>query len=1159
MKLAGFKSFVDPTTVNFLSDRCGVVGPNGCGKSNIIDAVRWVMGESSAKQLRGESITDVIFNGSGGRKPVGQASIELIFDNAEGRIGGEYAAFSEISVRRKVSREGVSDYYLNGSKCRRRDVMDIFLGTGLGPRSYSIIEQGMISNLVTARPEDLRVYIEEAAGISKYKERRRDTENRIKRTRENLERLTDIREELERVLSRLKRQASAAERYREYKIEERELNQQLLALKWRDMDAQAEKQREQIRVADLELEKLITDNLSGDAGIEKLRAELAEQNEAFTEVQGKFYSEGAEIARLEQQVESQRAASKKLLNDLQAAQENSSQMRDHLAQDEIKATGWKAEIAELQSQEEKASQAADSAATSLTEIENLVAEWQSRWDAFSSASASAQRDSEVGQSNIRHLEGALTQMQTRLSKLKEALVSDEKLASLSEELRDLERQKAEFDNSLTDIQKQESELAVKVAGLREDEREKSEKLSSIRQRQSVDLGRHDSLVELYEAALGREEISSDAWLQKNALTNNKVLADELKVEKGWENAVEMVLEPYISSLSVSGLADYEKNLQSFDGESISLVESVIELGAIDKDSLAARVESSAAQNLLSNIKAVDSLDQALAIRANLAEGQSVITAEGIWFGNGWCRVRPNSSKDPGVLGRKTEIDELKANLDQLNQDESKLSKALDQHRNLLSEAELQLKEVRQSLAGKTLHANRAAAEYSGAKSKYDQILEGRDHQLQEMQDIESRIAADEATLKQSRDSLSSNIEKMDELNKQRETLQKERQEQQQKLSEARSAEQQARSNLQQLQLRKQKVNVQLAAVLEAIDRLKAQLERVQQQESSLQEAAKVEDNPLDELQEQLNEKLEKRLQTEKALTEVRAVVQNKESELQQFDRNKQALQQKIADQREVLQQQKLDAQEIITRCKTLAEQLEDTTPEELLAKLPDDANQDVWEEQLESLRNRINRLGPINLAAIDEFKQEAERKTYLDAQHQELEEALSTLENAIRKIDRETRTRFKETFDRVNSGFKTLFPQLFGGGHAYLDLTDDDLLETGISIMARPPGKRNSTIQLLSGGEKALTAIALVFAIFQLNPAPFCMLDEVDAPLDDANVSRFAALVKTMSEQVQFIFITHNKVTMEMADHLMGVTMHEAGVSRLVTVDVNKAVELVGS
>lgn len=1159
MKLSGFKSFVDPTTVNFPSDLCGVVGPNGCGKSNIIDAVRWVMGESSAKQLRGESITDVIFNGSGGRKPVGQASIELIFDNAEGRIGGEYAAFAEISVRRRVSREGISDYFLNGGKCRRRDVMDIFLGTGLGPRSYSIIEQGMISNLVTGKPEDLRVYIEEAAGISKYKERRRDTENRIKRTRENLERLTDIREELERVISRLNRQAKAAERYKEYKGEERELSQQLIALKWRDMDASAEKQREQIRGQDLELEKLVTDSLAGDTGIERLRAELAEQNEVFADVQGKYYSEGAEIARLEQQVEHQRSTSKKLLEDLQRAQESGTQMRDHLQQDKNKCTGWEAEIAELHSQGEKASAEAEEAHKSLTSIEAEVADWQGRWDSFTTESSTAQRDAEVRQSSIKHLETSLQQMQERLLKLKELAVSDEKLQGLKSELDELEAQKNQLDASLAEKRQQEADLAAQVQNQRLTERDSQDKLNKVRQKLSVDQGRHDSLIELYEAALGRSEMSSDSWLQQNSLTDNQILADQLNVEKGWENAVEMALEPFISSLSVSGLSQYEKALVSFDGDTVSLIESDISLANIDASSLAAKVDSPAAQNLLNKIKTATSLDQALSMRTSLSEGESVITSDGLWFGQGWCRVRPSSAKDPGVLSRKSEIDDLSTGLVALNRDEAELAAEVESARAALSDTERNLKEIREALSENILHANKASTEYSGAKSKYDQILHTRDSQLQEIATTESRISEDEGSLKQTRTDLAAGIETMDELNRQRSALQQERQAQQEALSQARSKDQQSRQSAQQLQLREQTVKTQLTAVVEAISRLERQLEQVQEQESSLEQAAKTDDSPVEEMQSQLNQKVDKRLETEKALTEVRALVQNKESELQEFDRSKQSLQQKIQEQREILQQNKLDAQEIITRCKTMAEQLEDITPAELLEKLPEDAQQDVWEEQLSALQTRINRLGPINLAAIDEYKEESERKSYLDAQNDELEEALSTLESAIRKIDKETRTRFKETYDKINSGFKTLFPQLFGGGHAYLDLTDDDLLETGISIMARPPGKRNATIQLLSGGEKALTAIALVFAIFQLNPAPFCMLDEVDAPLDDANVARFAALLKTMSQQVQFIFITHNKVTMEMADHLMGVTMHEAGVSRLVSVDVNKAVELVGA
>ena len=1156
MKLAGFKSFVDPTAVNFPSNLCGVVGPNGCGKSNIIDAVRWVMGESSAKQLRGESITDVIFNGSGGRKPVGQASIELIFDNSEGRITGEYAAFSEISIRRKVSREGVSDYYVNGGKCRRRDVMDIFLGTGLGPRSYSIIEQGMISNMVTARPEDLRIYLEEAAGISKYKERRRETENRMRRTRENLERLTDIREELERVLGRLKRQANAAERYKEYKAEERSSEQQVLALRWRELNAGAEQQREKIRAAEIDIEKQVATSTSAENTIEKMRAQLVEFNESFAEVQGRFYSLGAEIARLEQQVEHHKASARKRSDELQRHLHNHQQISESLQQDRSRRDAWQVELQELEDQRGKAVAQAAAASETLKVAEEQLQLWQAQWETVSREAADARREADLKQSGIQHRESTVKQGADRLIRLQSDVLTDAQVATQAGQVEALESAQKNLTSERESLQQSETETAESVKVLRVSLQETREKLNQTRQQIRADESRRDSLQELYDAALAVDDDSAAGWLGDRGLADAPRMAELLQVSSGWEQAVEMALGSWLTALQSGDLNGVTAEVSSYQGKGLGLFASDQNVVSVSNDELASCVQLPAARNLLAGVFIADSLEAALARRASLAQGQSVITPQGVWLGLDWCRVGSRSASETSILGKKTEIDALGTRLAELAASETGLVKLVDEQVQALARKEQELNQMRAELGVLANRLTQASNSYSAEKSRFEQKLQARAGQMEEIAKLQSQGTQLEAEICSMRSELADLIEQMDQLNQSREKLQETRAGQTQKLAELRQADQSKRQAVQHYEIQEQKVRTQLAAVIEAISRLERQLADIEQQKTALETQADPEQTPIESLEASLKSQLEVRLKIEAEMTAARTAVQNLESELQVQEKAKQQLLAAIQEQRELLQELKLEARELLTRCQTLAEQIESGNPASVLDGLPENADIEAWEEQLSSIRGRIERLGPINLAAIDEFTAESERKSYLDAQNDELEQALSTLENAIRKIDRETRTRFKETFDRVNSGFKTLFPQLFGGGHAYLELTDEDLLETGIGIMARPPGKRNSTVQLLSGGEKALTAIALVFAIFQLNPAPFCMLDEVDAPLDDANVGRFAELVKKMSEQVQFIFITHNKITMEAAGALMGVTMHEAGVSRLVTVDVDKAIEL---
>lgn len=1156
MKLAGFKSFVDPTTVNFPSSMCGVVGPNGCGKSNIIDAVRWVMGESSAKQLRGDSLTDVIFNGSGGRKPVGQASIELLFDNSDGRIGGEYASYSEISVRRRVTREGASDYFLNGTRCRRKDIMDIFLGTGMGPRSYAIIEQGMISNLITAKPEELRVYVEEAAGISKYKERRRDTENRIRRTRENLERLDDIREELSRQLQRLQRQAKAAESYKELRTQERQLKSELLALQWQSLDERVNQKKSGIRDLEIALESLVAEDTKSETNIEKLRNEQAELSDSFNAVQSSYYSLGAEIARIEQAIQHQEEAARKLLEDMSRTDANVGELENHLKQDAARVKGWEAELAQFAEQRETLERSAEQMQQQLDEAETLLNDWNQRWETFSEQAAEPKQQSEIQQSRIQYLESSMEETRQRIDRLKAEHIDEEALRKSTSEL----QQKAGACQVISaKVEQQQAELAQieeQLPQLRNQNNELSGNIDETRRQIQQQSGALSSQQALHEAAMGQDDKELDAWLSAAKIESASHLVDNLKVEKGWEQAVEVVLGDLVRARLVDDLGSLKDALPHFPGGVLAVMDSAATDASSEVDSsLAECVDHPGAKKILARVGRVESFEEAVSKREQLGPQDSLVTTDGIWVGKGWLRLHRNVSEE-SVLQRRQSIEKLETSLSDLQQQEARLVEKQQQTRDELERLEQQIRTSRAALEESAAELSRAENERTALDVRIQQIELSRETQQREITSAEERYREDQEKLAAARSDLEKAVELMALHNSQREKLQQERESIGDRLKNERTQVQGAREQINAIQLRENSVKTQLTAVRESMERMERQLDRLREHRASLEAPGETEETPVDDLKSSLAKKLEERLDSEHQLQNARTLVENAQQAMRDEETARQKIQQRLNAQREEIQSRRIEAQEVITRAQTLLEQLNGADPKDILDKLDESANENDWRQNLDQIARRIERLGPINLAAIDEFQSESERKSYLDAQNEELTSALQTLENAIRKIDRETRTRFKETFEKMNAGFKTLFPQLFGGGHAYLELTSEDLLEAGVTIMARPPGKRNSTIHLLSGGEKAMTAIALVFAIFKLNPAPFCMLDEVDAPLDDANVGRFADLVRQMSESVQFIFITHNKISMEMAHQLMGVTMQEPGVSRLVTVDVDKAVEL---
>ena len=1155
IRLAGFKSFVDPTTVNFPSNMAAVVGPNGCGKSNIIDAVRWVMGESSAKNLRGESMTDVIFNGSTTRKPVSQASIELVFDNSDNTLVGEYAAYAEISIRRKVTRDAQNTYYLNGTKCRRRDITDIFLGTGLGPRSYSIIEQGMISKLIEAKPEELRNFIEEAAGISKYKERRRETENRIRRTHENLERLTDLREELERQLERLHRQAQAAEKYKEYKAEERQLKAQLAALRWRALNDQVGQREAIIGDQEVAFEALVAEQRNADASIERLRDGHHELSERFNLVQGRFYSVGGDIARVEQNIQHGQQRLRQLQDDFKEAERARLETESHLGHDRTLLATLGEELEMIAPEQEMSLAAAEEASASLEEAETTMHGWQEQWDTFNTRSAEPRRQAEVQQSRIQQLEHSLERVSERQRKLgeeRDQLSADPEDAAILE----LSEQLASSELLLDDLHLEEQQVVERLEALRE----QLQLATQAQQQAQGELqrlgGRLASLEALQQAALDPGSGTRE-WLREQGLEQRPRLAEGLRVEAGWELAVETVLGADLHAVLVDDLGGFD--LAGFSQGELRLLEAAGG-GKRLAGSLLDKVQGGVDLGpWLGQVKPVDSLEQALSLRGQLADGESLISRDGYWVGRHFLRVSRGSDAQGGVLARGQELEQL--GLERLEQEAG--LEQLEEQLLALREQQRVQEDSREQLRRRTQDEARQQGELkarlSAGKARAEQLTLRRRRLEEELTELLEQRAIEHESLGESRLHLQDALDLMAQDTEQREALLAQRDNLRERLDRVRQEARQHKDHAHQLAVRLGSLRAQHDSTRQALERLELQSERLNEKREQLSLNLEEGEAPLEELRMMLEALLEKRMSVDEEMRQARVHMDEADRELREAEKRRSQAEQQSQLLRGQLEQHRMEWQGLSVRRKTLQEQLQADgyDLEGVLATLLAEASEQEAELELERIDARIQRLGAINLAAIDEYQQQSERKRYLDAQNADLVEALDTLENVIRKIDKETRNRFKDTFDQINAGLQALFPKVFGGGSAYLELTGEDLLDTGVTIMARPPGKKNSTIHLLSGGEKALTALALVFAIFKLNPAPFCMLDEVDAPLDDANVGRYARLVKEMSHTVQFIYITHNKIAMEMADQLMGVTMHEPGCSRLVAVDVEEAMAMV--
>jgi chromosome segregation protein len=1156
IKLAGFKSFVDPTTFQAPTNLTGIVGPNGCGKSNIIDAVRWVMGEGSAKVLRGESMADVIFSGSSTRKPVGTATVELIFDNTEGRVAGEFAAYNEISVKRQVSRDGVSIYYLNATRCRRKDVRDLFLGTGLGSRSYSIIEQGMISEVVEARPEEIRAHLEEAAGISRYRERRRETERRIQHTRDNLSRLSDLRDEVGKHLGRLKRQANAAVRYRKLKQEKRELESRLMTLRWKSLMTGALSGQQDLAKRETGLQESIARQRACEASIEKLHGDQGRASEAFNEVQGELYAVGSEIARLEQTIQHARELQERQKSEFEETESALQDLEKHMVLDRAQVEELTSALAGVEPALAAAREVEEDATREMTEAESAVAEWQKQFEQHHLQSTDSNRETDQARAEIEVLDQRLMQAARRIEAL------DREAGSIN--TKGMQEELEGLDTGSKELAARERTQQDKLDAMREQLASGQNELRSIEE-QNRDVqrdlhtreGRLESLQALQQAAL--EDKAGESWLIGQGLADAPRLAKVMKVKGGWEAAVEVVLGHWLQSVIVGNKSDYATALGALDKTSLDFVEDYSGGVKARKGSLAEQVEApDAVMGWLNGIDTADSLEQAWAARAGLGEMESVITPAGEWLGKSWVRIVRGQSGHDSMLAREKMITRLQKDVSKLSADAAVTSEDIAKVQSVVDETESRI----QALQADVNSLNRKRNEVDGqleSRQSSIRLMTGRHEAVnKESVQLREQIAEDETAVRGARGSLEPMLARMTGLKEERDTLDAQRSQLLSRRDSARNGLSAKRDKRHELALKAESRRASLDSLRQSLERMDTQISLLQQRYLGLSEQLAKVEQPENLHAGEMDDLLKRRVETETRLAAARAQLQGLENEYREKDATRQQAIQHSDEIRQDLERARLQQQELELNARAIQRQVEELGADvnELAESLSEDAETGAWEEELERLQLRISRLEPVNLAAIQEFEEEQKRKSYLDAQNDDLCSALATLEDAIAKIDRKTRTRFKDTFERVNKGVQELFPRLFGGGHAYLELTGEDLLTTGVGIMAQPPGKRISTLHLLSGGEKALTAVAFVFAIFRLSPSPFCLLDEVDAPLDDANVVRFSSLVREMSETVQFIVVTHNKITMEMAHQMSGVTMREPGVSRLVQVDIDEAASL---
>lgn len=1157
IKLAGFKSFVDPTVIPVPAQLTGVVGPNGCGKSNVIDAVRWVLGESSAKHLRGESMQDVIFNGSGTRKPASRASVELAFNNELGRAAGQWSQYAEISVKRVLDRSGDSTYYINNMRVRRRDVADLFLGTGVGARAYAIIEQGMITRLIEAKPEELRGYLEEAAGVSKYRERRKETESRLKDARDNMNRVEDIQRELRTQVEKLAAQAEVAQHYKQLQADLTFSQHRL----WFARKHDAAQQRARIDKDLVEAQNKLEAETARLRHIESL-LETARQTQfagqdTLNTAQAAYYQAQSEVARIEQTMAHQNATRERLYRQVQdlgarveAQQARRTATQDALHEVNAQQPGLEAVLMEA---EAAARQATDS---TLPEKEAALRVAQQGVGEAQRVVSQLDQSRQIDENSLGHTKRQLEQLDARQRRLaqEQAQLPRPDAAGLAQKQVELEELAQTLATAQTGLKDAETALPELDAA----------RAQHMRDLEAARKALHQTEAELAALKKLQESLKADeklaAWLRQHGLDAAPRLWEKLRVASGWEAAVEAVLRERLQSVSADVTPEWfadapPARLTVWAGQGAATASAPDLLSSkIASDDAAAHA---ALADWLAGVYWADDADAARARAANLAAGETVVTPQGHLFTRHSVTFHGPHTAVEGVLARGRELERLTTDAVRLRDEVAQLEAAYAEAQQGYMERQRDIQALRAQTGQTQNRHHTAQMELLRLQQAVERVQSRAAQITQELEEVTRQQTGERATLETLEVRLK-DYRAQDEAA--REALYAARQQRDQ----ADRAVFDARELQRAAERRHQEAGFALTTCTNKIRELAEALARIEQEiadddtrlTQAREELARL---PADALDAELQLALTTRTEAEAALAAARDALEGLTAQLRSHDEARLACEQGLDPLRRSIEQLKLKDQEAMLMQSQFELQLREAAADEasLESGLADSPKPSQLQADINRLQNEIAALGAVNLAALDELTQAQERAEYLAAQCADLLEAVTTLEDAIRRIDQESRARLKETFDTVNRHMGELFPQLFGGGQARLILTGDELLDAGVQVFAQPPGKKNASIHLLSGGEKTLTALSLVFAMFKLNPAPFCLLDEVDAPLDDANTERYCNLVKAMSDHTQFLFITHNRVTMEMAQHLAGVTMQEQGVSRIVAVDVDEAVGMV--
>lgn len=1163
LRLAGFKSFVEPISVSVPSNLVGVVGPNGCGKSNIIDAVRWVLGESKASELRGESMQDVIFNGSTNRKPASRASVELVFDNSEGRAGGSWNQFSEISVKRVLTRDGSSTYYINQQAVRRRDVQDIFLGTGLGPRAYAIIGQGMIARIIEARPEELRVFLEEAAGVSKYKERRRETGNRLQDTRDNLTRIEDILRELTGQIERLESQAEVARKYKDFESEKTSKQHLLWALRLKDGQEQRDKFSAKRSEAQTELERLQSHSVTTQTELLAIRETQIQSQQKLETSQAAWIEANRAVSRLEADIRVMAESKSRLANRIKELEFETKAWSDRLTSAQERADAGLEEVLIAKEGVEELLIAFEEAQLALEPVQEALALAKEEIDKRRTRVLDVQR--EISQANAQ--QDSASRSKDNLQLKIERIVSEQsQIATPSDS--ELQGAKANHIVLSEDLLAAKDTLEKKEQEVKTLETQLSQVQSEFqieRDKQANTKARLDALVGLETQLTQEGELMP--WLQSQNMADLPKLMAKIRVEAGWERALESALRESLDSMLVPDLSKLSQLSSLTPPQRLSILETkpASSVPEATPSTLASVVSCSDKETLqaiyilLDGYQIADSLTVALEKRGSLKTNQRIVVKEGHVISRNSLSIYAAESEQAGRLERQQQIAALNTELRALEMLCNESQGKRDSLQAKFQDAKQVLHSTRQQVETLTRQVHDCqlkVLKLEEAQSRAD----ARTNQLSlDKAVLESELEEQQALLYEAEDLL---VDLEDRLGLASESLEDQKGKVEQQERELQSKQESVQSALR----KRQDAEFNLRTLESSVREAQREIDFAQTESAKVSERLQVALTELNglsasEAEEALQNALEDRVITEEQVGVAREQLEqimSKVSELEQLEKNNEKLTDPL---RQNIQDLALKIQAAEMTVEQYQANLDEAQADKeslmrLIIESESLPSASTLQGEVTRLVNSMQSLGAVNLAALDELAAAQERKTYLDKQAADLIEAMETLEDAIRKIDMETRELLSETFDAVNKQFSRLFPLLFGGGDARLVMTGEEILDAGVQVFAQPPGKKNGTIHLLSGGEKALTATALVFAIFELNPAPFCLLDEVDAPLDDANTERFSKLVKQMSERTQFLFISHNKIAMEMAQQLIGVTMQEKGVSRIVAVDLASAEKL---